>query len=52
MDRDAKLMRGDGPTVFTSIKEGKAVDDVVSLILSAWEVAGRPGKPEPVGDQV
>lgn len=23
MDRDAKLMRGGGPTVFTSVKEGK-----------------------------
>jgi urease accessory protein len=52
MDRDAKLMRGDGPTVFTSIKEGKGVEDVISLILSAWEVAGKPGKPGPVGDQV
>jgi urease accessory protein len=50
MDRDAKLMRGDGPTVFTSVREGKAVDDVVSLILAAWRTAGSPGKVAPVGD--
>ncbi|OCH91124.1 urease accessory protein UreG [Obba rivulosa] len=43
MDRDAKLMRGDGPTVFTSIKEGKGVADVVDLILAAWRAAGSPG---------
>lgn len=51
MDRDSKLMRGDGPTVFTSIKEGKGVEDVISLILAAWRTAGSPGKAEPVGEQ-
>ncbi|KAH9891688.1 urease accessory protein UreG [Cubamyces lactineus] len=50
MVRDAKLMRGDGPTVFTSVKQGKGVDDVVDLILAAWRTAGSPGKAEPVGD--
>ncbi|PIL25300.1 hypothetical protein GSI_13189 [Ganoderma sinense ZZ0214-1] len=50
MDRDAKLMRGDGPTVFTSVREGKGVDDVVDLILAAWRTAGSPGKAGPVGD--
>ncbi|KAF5378843.1 hypothetical protein D9615_006962 [Tricholomella constricta] len=50
MHRDAKLMRGDGPTVFCSLKEGSGVDDIVSLILGAWEVAGRPGKAGPVGE--
>jgi hypothetical protein len=44
MDRDAKLMRGDGPTVFASVKEGKGVDDVVQLVLAAWRSAGCPGK--------
>lgn len=43
MDRDAKLMRGDGPTVFTSVKKGEGVDDVISLILAAWKIAGSPG---------
>ncbi|KAF5381222.1 hypothetical protein D9757_007847 [Collybiopsis confluens] len=49
MDRDSKLMRGDGPTLFTSMKQGSGVDDVVSLILAAWRVAGSPGKATPVG---
>jgi urease accessory protein len=50
MARDAKLMRGDGPTVFCSVKEGKGVDDVAEKILCAWRAAGRPGEPGPVGD--
>ncbi|KAN0118389.1 urease accessory protein UreG [Russula decolorans] len=45
MDRDSKLMRGDGPTVFCSVKEGKGIDDVANLILAAWRTAGSPGKP-------
>ncbi|KAH7913426.1 urease accessory protein UreG [Hygrophoropsis aurantiaca] len=51
MERDSKLMRGDGPTVFTSIKTGQNVDDVVELILAAWRTAGSPGKAEPVGEE-
>ncbi|KAJ3864460.1 urease accessory protein UreG [Lentinula novae-zelandiae] len=51
MDRDSKLMRGDGPTIFTSVKQDKGVDDVVSLILAAWRTAGSPGKAMPVGDE-
>jgi urease accessory protein len=50
MDRDSKLMRGDGPTIFTSVREGKGVEDVVGLILAAWRYAGYPGKVAPVGD--
>ncbi|TFK20589.1 urease accessory protein ureG [Coprinopsis marcescibilis] len=50
MARDSKKMRGDGPTIFASVKEGKGVDDVVSLILAAWRSAGSPGNPVPVGD--
>lgn len=50
MDSDSKKMRGDGPTVFTSVKEGKGVEDVVDLILAAWRTAGSPGKPGAVGD--
>ena len=45
MSRDSKLMRGDGPTLFTSIKEDTGTDDVVELILSAWRTAGSPGSP-------
>lgn len=52
MDRDSKLMRGDGPTVFTSVKEKTGVDDVVELILAAWRGAGSPGAAGAVGDDV
>ncbi|GJJ15698.1 hypothetical protein Clacol_009976 [Clathrus columnatus] len=43
MERDSKKMRGDGPTVFTSVKEGKGVEQVVEMILSAWKASGSPG---------
>ncbi|KAH7103398.1 urease accessory protein ureG [Auriculariales sp. MPI-PUGE-AT-0066] len=47
MDRDSKKMRGDGPTIFTSIKQGTGVDDIVQLILASWRAAGSPGKAGP-----
>jgi len=50
MDRDSKLMRGDGPTIFCSVKEDRGVDDVANLILAAWRTAGCPGKPGAVED--
>lgn len=50
MERDARMMRGDGPTVFTSVKQGQNVGDVVDFILAAWRTAGSPGKPGAVGD--
>jgi urease accessory protein len=50
MDRDSKLMRGDGPTIFSSVKQGTGVDDVISLILGAWKAAGSPGQAGAVGD--
>jgi len=50
MDRDSKLMRGDGPTIFCSVKEGKGIDDVANLILAAWRAAGSPGKRGAVRD--
>lgn len=51
MERDSKLMRGDGPTVFASIKEKKGLDDIIGLILGAWRTAGSPGLVGPVGDE-
>ena len=51
MDRDSKLMRGDGPTVFASVKENKGVDDIVQLVLAAWRTAGSPGAAGAVGDK-
>lgn len=37
------MMRGDGPTVFTSVKHGRGVEDVIELVLAAWRTAGSPG---------
>ncbi|THH28024.1 hypothetical protein EUX98_g6166 [Antrodiella citrinella] len=45
MQRDSKLMRGDGPTLFTSVRKGDGVSDVVDLVLAAWRAAGSPGNP-------
>ncbi len=50
MERDSKKMRGNGPTLFTSVKEGKGVEDVVQLILAAWRAAGSPGVEGAVGE--
>ncbi|EKM79331.1 hypothetical protein AGABI1DRAFT_113901 [Agaricus bisporus var. burnettii JB137-S8] len=52
MDHDAKLMRGSGPTIFTSVRKAVGVDDVVDLILASWKAAGSPGNPGPVGDDL
>jgi urease accessory protein len=39
MDRDARRMRGDGPTIFAQVKHGVGVDAVVEHILAARERA-------------
>ncbi|KAF8583363.1 urease accessory protein UreG [Ramaria rubella] len=49
MARDSKKMRGNGPTVFASVKEGKGLDDIAELILGAWKAAGSPGAPPELG---
>ena len=38
MDRDAKMMRGDGPTVFAQVKHGEGLDAIVGHILTAWHL--------------
>jgi hypothetical protein len=45
MDRDAKIMRGDGPTVFTQIKNSVGVNDVIQHILAAYEAMFAQQKP-------
>ncbi|THH05495.1 hypothetical protein EW145_g4754 [Phellinidium pouzarii] len=50
MARDSKRMRGDGPTIFTSVKEGLGVEDITQLIIAAWRMAGSPGNEGPVGE--
>jgi len=40
MERDARKMRENGPTVFTQVKNGVGIPQVVELILSAWRASG------------
>lgn len=39
MARDAKKMRGDGPTIFAQVKHGVGVDEIVGHILHDWQHA-------------
>ena len=41
MERDSRKMRGDGPFVFTQVKQGDGVDTVVEHVLAAREQAAR-----------
>jgi urease accessory protein len=40
MERDAGRMREGGPVIFAEVKNGKGVDDIVGLLLSAWRGSG------------
>jgi urease accessory protein len=39
MARDAKRMRGDGPTVFAQVKNDVGVDEIVREVLGTWTAA-------------
>jgi urease accessory protein len=39
MERDAKRMRGDGPTVFAQIKNDMGVDAIVDEVVGTWKRA-------------
>src|SRR5881628_1051689 len=39
MDRDARRMRGDGPTVFAQVTNGVGVDIIASHVKSSWRRA-------------
>jgi urease accessory protein len=39
MDRDARKMRGDGPTVFAQVTKGVGLDLIVAHITRAWKDA-------------
>eukprot|EP01041_Mallomonas_annulata_P006701 gene6702-13585_t len=41
MRRDAALMRGDGPVVFSQVKHGPGVEEIVTLVEKAY-MASRP----------
>jgi urease accessory protein len=38
MERDAKKMRGDGPFLFTQVKNSVGVEEVVSHVTDAWKI--------------
>jgi urease accessory protein len=42
MARDARRMRGDGPFLFTQVKNGVGVADVVRTLLQTWKRATGP----------
>src|SRR5579871_3218985 len=46
MERDAKAMRGDGPTIFAQVKNDVGVDDVVTQVLATWKKAVPKSRPE------
>ena len=54
MDRDAKIMRGDGPsggpTVFASVKNDVGVQEIISHILLSFHRATGSAVPVPGGD--
>jgi urease accessory protein len=37
MDRDSRLMRGDGPFIFAQVKHGQGVDAIAEQVLNAWQ---------------
>jgi urease accessory protein len=39
MDRDAKLMRGDGPTIFSQVKNGVGVEDIIFNIQAGLDAS-------------
>lgn len=39
MDRDARRMRGDGPTVFAEVRAGVGVAEIAAHVLAAWREA-------------
>jgi urease accessory protein len=39
MDRDARRMRGDGPTVFAQVTKGVGIDAIASHVESARQLA-------------
>ncbi|MBM3478222.1 MAG: urease accessory protein UreG [Alphaproteobacteria bacterium] len=44
MDRDARRMRGQRPFLFTNVRAGKGVDDVVAFICEAGGLRPRPAR--------
>jgi urease accessory protein len=43
MDRDARKMRGEGPTVFAQVTRGVGVDQIAAHLVAAWKKATATG---------
>jgi len=39
MDRDARKMRGEGPTVFAQVTKGVGVEEIAATVVAAWRRA-------------
>lgn len=37
MRREAKVMRGEGDTIFAQVKKGEGVEEIKTLILAGYE---------------
>lgn len=44
MRREAKVMRGEGDTIFAQVKKGVGVGEIKGLILAAYEAAKTSSK--------
>jgi len=42
MDRDAKIMRGEKPFVFSNLKMGQGLEDIIQFIVTEGMLPGRP----------
>ncbi len=47
MDRDSKKMRGEGPFIFTRVRDGEGLPEIISHIEKAKEEAIKNPKPKP-----
>jgi len=45
MERDAKLMRGDGPFLLAQVKNGVALPEIIDHVLASWSAATRKAIP-------
>ena len=47
MDRDSRLVRGEGPFVFSQVKHGDGVDAIAEHVLQAWQEVTQARKTAP-----
>jgi urease accessory protein len=39
MERDSKLMRGNGPFIFAQVRNGKGIEEIIDHLIHAWQHA-------------